>query len=333
MGNQSSGSMVDRLCPIRVTRLTNGGVPDDKLYTSDPYSNDTSLWVDSVGSQHASTELGSRDRNAAFRGNAKLNTCLRTADHMPRPPLRRNLFSIPVPSSITKSDEDNHSTSCSPRTRPHSTSSTESLSLSSVCDSSSGETIWPTVQPQVAEPGMDTVDLSKPQIHSAYALAKDIHILKDRIEKESHSGPSKEIRQKACELVDQACGVSNTNNDAQGFIPNPGLTVNIPENVYTFTNLVDLSVDQSEIYRQERQRIMKQRRDMALLNKRAAKAKQELPPADPMEFFDPNRHIFQSINLHHRGLPSFLPRLKRASDSLATIFHDRLVSDFCRLHT
>ncbi|KAF5395648.1 hypothetical protein PHET_11599 [Paragonimus heterotremus] len=123
----------------------------------------------------------------------------------------------------------------------------------------------------------------------------------------------------------------NTHNDAGKLVLNPGLTVNIPEQLCTFNNLMELSVNESEIVRQERERIAKQRKRMNQLRKQAAKDRPHHPPPDLLEFFDPNRHIFQSINLHFRGLPSFLPSVTRASDNLVTLFHDRRMMDFRRL--
>lgn len=60
-------------------------------------------------------------------------------------------------------------------------------------------------------------------------------------------------------------------NQLDLYTPNPSLTVNIPEHVSTYTNLMDLSVDESEIVREERERIAQQRLRMARIRKEEAK--------------------------------------------------------------
>lgn len=56
-------------------------------------------------------------------------------------------------------------------------------------------------------------------------------------------------------------------------ILNPGITVNIPDNVFVYTNLIDLSIDESEIVRQERERIAAQRRRYNQIRKQNLKDK------------------------------------------------------------
>ncbi|KER26680.1 hypothetical protein T265_06114 [Opisthorchis viverrini] len=177
----------------------------------------------------------------------------------------------------------------------------------------------------------DKCDWSKPSLHRAKHLIYQINKLTERLNKESLSGPCERARKEAARLVEEACAGSSQSN-AESLLLNPGLTVNIPDDVCTFNNLMELTVDESEIVRLERERVANQRKHMAQLRKKAAKQKPVFPAPDPLEFFDPNQHVFQSVNLHVRGLPSFLPSAQRASDDSYMAIQERMIADFSRLN-
>ncbi|KAG5449068.1 hypothetical protein CSKR_100275 [Clonorchis sinensis] len=203
------------------------------------------------------------------------------------------------------------------------------------------ETTRTSVQTTTSPPGAfvnmplsdvrDECDWSRPSLHTAKHLIHQINKLTERLNKESLSGPCERARKEAARLVEEACAGSSQSN-AESLLLTPGLTVNIPEDVCTFNNLMELTVDESEIVRLERERVANQRKHMAQLRKKAAKQKPVFPAPDPLEFFDPNQHVFQSVNLHVRGLPSFLPSAQRASDDSYMAIQERMIADFSRLN-
>ncbi|CAH8520569.1 unnamed protein product [Dicrocoelium dendriticum] len=255
-------------------------------------------------------------------------TFFRTSDHLPRPPVRPLNHSLTplhqTPSESLRTAYGDHSPlpriSPSRQTpffeRPH---ATEGCYKSDILS-------------DTAFPSQAHSSLYEPRINTAGPLIEQINALSKRLNKQLNSGPTKQAREDAARLVEQACNSLNSHNSDGDLILNPGLTVNIPDQVCTFNNLMELSVSESEIVREERARVAERRKRMAQLRKKAEKEKPDDPPPDLLEFFDPNKHIFQSINLHVRGLPSFLPSLNRASNDFLTVFHDRRVNDFDRIH-
>ncbi|THD28482.1 hypothetical protein D915_000676 [Fasciola hepatica] len=290
----------------------------------------TSLWLETPNEVeprlHSST---------TFKDSPSLGTNIdaggsffRTSDHLPRPPPHCNSsnshnsrFSstnpLDIPQAMQSSDLD------LPVPRPPRTSSPswKSLSLSSLVTDTLTET---------SDDGAE--DFSKPRANTTRILADQIRKLTEKLSSQHLHNPGEEAWQKAQWLVNEDAVYSNMHNQLDIYTPNPGLTVNIPEHVSTYTNLMDLSVDESEIVREERERIAQQRLRMAHLRKEELKKKPQIPKPDLLEFFDPNRHVFQSVNLHIKGLPTFLPIISTASQDMVDVFHDRAMTDFCRLY-
>lgn len=81
--------------------------------------------------------------------------------------------------------------------------------------------------------------------------------------------PADEIRLEAERIVNEACNTLPAgDNSTNPLILNPRITVNIPENVSMYENLIDLTVDESEIVRLERQRIAAQRKRLIEANRK-----------------------------------------------------------------
>ncbi|KAA3682049.1 uncharacterized protein DEA37_0002019 [Paragonimus westermani] len=286
-------------------------------------SHSTSLWLETCDT-NSDTSCETVTKEDYLCGNYldKGPSFFRTSDHLPRPPLSHSSQSIicSQKSSTFKAAPDDIPI---PRKFPRDLSpSSDCLSISIVGECDTAHSFTST---------SSGYQLSEPKLNSAKILVEQLNRLAEKLDRTSCSGPSEQARQEAARLMRAAFDSHNTHNDARELVLNPGLTVNIPEQLCTFNNLMELSVNESEIVRQERERIAKQRKRMNQLRKQAKRDRPHHPPPDLLEFFDPNRHIFQSINLHFRGLPSFLPSLTRASDNLVTLFHDRRMMEFRRL--
>nr|CAH8841416.1 unnamed protein product [Trichobilharzia regenti] len=140
--------------------------------------------------------------------------------------------------------------------------------------------------------------------------------------------PTDKIRLEAERIVNEACSTLPYGNDSVNpLILNPGLTVNIPEHEIQYTNLIDLSIDESEIVRLERQRIAAQRKKLEACRKQNAKDKVNEPEPDLLEFFDPNRHVYQSVNIQTKSLPNLLPTLRCAPDDCIQFLHENILCD------
>lgn len=285
-------------------------------------SGNTSLWLET------SSAVEQRTRSSAmFKDSPSLNTDVnagvsffRTTDHLPRPPphcnssnSRSTLLSPTNPSTVQLSHPD------LPVPRPPRTSSPswKSLSLSSLATD--------TLTEATVDDAED--DFSKPKANTTHILVDQIRELTQKLSCQHLSNYNG-----GTPLADNIDVYSNMHNQLDLYTPNPSLTVNIPEHVSTYTNLMDLSVDESEIVREERERIAQQRLRMARIRKEEAKKKPQIPKPDLLEFFDPNRHVFQSVNLHIKGLPTFLPIISTAPQDMVDVFHDQAMTDFCRLY-
>ncbi|KAA0194336.1 hypothetical protein FBUS_04991 [Fasciolopsis buskii] len=229
--------------------------------TKESPSGNTSLWLET------SSVVEQRVRSSAtFKDSPSLDTDVdagvsffRTTDHLPRPPPHYNSsnsrytpFSSTNPSTVQLSDPD------LPVPRPPRTSSPswKSLSLSSLATDT------------VTEATVDDVedDLSKPKPNTTHILVDQIRKLTQKLSCQylsNHNGGTP--------LAENIDVYSNMHNQLDLYTPNPSLTVNIPEHVSTYTNLMDLSVDESEIVREERERIAQQRLRMARIRKEEAK--------------------------------------------------------------
>ncbi|CAH8491235.1 unnamed protein product [Schistosoma turkestanicum] len=140
--------------------------------------------------------------------------------------------------------------------------------------------------------------------------------------------PTHEVRLEAERIVNQACNtLPNGDNPMEALILNPRITINIPENMSIYENLIDLSVDESEIVRLERQRIAAQRKRFIEANEKQ-NAKVNEPEPDLLEFFNPNRHVYQSVNLEWKGIRNLLPTLQHASEDLVNVFQQKLLCDY-----
>ncbi|VDP77405.1 unnamed protein product [Echinostoma caproni] len=306
--------------------------PSVQITSNEAQSANTSLWLESSNEVKPRLVSPGKIQNtlALSVDVDQSSNFFRTSDHLPRPPPHYNSSNSSHNTALSSADplalpESVHSPGIEipvPRASRISSRSWESLSsLSSMVTDTLTET---------SDDGV--TDLSKPKANTTRHLADQIHRLTERLSSYHLDEPGKKAWQEAERLVKEATVCSNTHNQLNVYTPNPSLTVNIPEQVSTYTNLMDLSVDESEIVRQERERVAEQRRRMAQLRRQEAKKKPQIPKPDLFEFFDPNRHVFQSVNLHFKGLPTFLPVITTASQEMMDVFHDRAMIDFCRLY-
>ncbi|CAH8518852.1 unnamed protein product [Schistosoma guineensis] len=257
-----------------------------------------------------------------LKGSCQSVSFLKTTDHLPQQPLSscgRVYSSKNCPSDAkSSSDQDPRELPSYPFTH------SESLSLSSLTDLS-------CLDPDTTsfcDPGEATLNFSQPVFNTTKALEREIKSLSKKVNSVSKEHPADEIRLEAERIVNEACNTLPAgDNSTNPLILNPRITVNIPENVSMYENLIDLTVDESEIVRLERQRIAAQRKRLIEAN-RKQNIKVDEPEPDLLEFFDPNRHVYQSVNLQSKGIRSLLPTLHCASDDLVDVFQHKIAYDY-----
>ncbi|VDN12193.1 unnamed protein product [Dibothriocephalus latus] len=87
--------------------------------------------------------------------------------------------------------------------------------------------------------------------------------------------------------------------------------------VSVFVDLLEVSVSESEIVREEKEKVANRRRQLMAALKKSA-IEEPLPEPCPMKFFDLQQHVFQSARLHITGIPNLLPELNGLSDDQVT---------------
>ncbi|CAH8841037.1 unnamed protein product [Trichobilharzia szidati] len=311
---------VDEL--THITSMSFGNPSSPKHFQSteaSPY--DTSLWLEGNFDKMCNLSV---DTEWSPQNTCQNSSSLRTTDHIPQPPLSSSYSTVTGSrnySSDVKSWDDQV-----PRKLPnYLLSRSDDLSLSTLTEVDSFD-LDATYSPhsQSVDPG---VNLSQPMYKTAETLKKEIKNLSLKINSASET-PTDKIRLEAERIVNEACSTLPCGNDLiNPLILNPGLTVNIPEHETQFTNLIDLSVDESEIVRLERQRIAAQRKKLEACRKQNAKDKVNEPEPDLLEFFDPNRHVYQSVNIQTKSLPNLLPTLRCAPDDSIQFLHENILCD------
>ncbi|CAH8522307.1 unnamed protein product [Heterobilharzia americana] len=289
-------------------------------------SYDTSVWFD-----HKWSKMSSLSVNTEYspQNNCPNFPSLRTSDHIPQQPLSLSYSS--VYNSRNYGVDFRSSNDQEPREVPSYTFSySDNLSLSSLTELDSLDADIKYSSHDGCS--ISDLDLSQPKYNTAKTLKREIKDLSLKISSNSEM-PADEIRLEAECIVNEACRTRPFGNDSiNPLILNPRITVNIPEHDILYTNLIDLSVDESEIVRLERQRVATQRKMLDAQRRQSAKDKVIEPEPDLLEFFDPNRHVYQSVNLQTKGLPNLLPSLHCAPmDSLNSLY-DKITCDFSCIH-
>ncbi|CAH8528957.1 unnamed protein product [Schistosoma rodhaini] len=262
------------------------------------------------------------DTECHLKGSCQSVSFLKTTDHLPQQPLPS---CGPVYSSKNCPSDAKSSSDQDPRELPtYSFTHSESLSLSSLTDLSCLDSNTTSF----CNPGDATLNFSQPVFNTTKALEQEIKSLSRKVNNASKEHYTDEIRLEAERVVNEACNTLPAgDNSINPLILNPRITVNVPENVSTYENLIDLTVDESEIVRLERQRIAAQRKRLLEAN-RKQNIKVDEPEPDLLEFFDPNRHVYQSVNLQSKGIRSLLPTLHCASDDLVNVFQHKIACDY-----
>ncbi|KAH8861743.1 hypothetical protein KSF78_0007587 [Schistosoma japonicum] len=264
------------------------------------------------------------DTDCHYSNNCQSVSFLRTTDHLPQQPL------LLPGSSVYNSRNHSSNLQCSsdqdPRELPgYLNNHPKDLSLSSLTDLSCLD----TETTSLCDPADVSKNFSQPVSNTVRILEREINALTLKVNNVSNENPTDEIYLEAERVVNEACSTLPCgNNSTNPLILNPRITVNLPGDISMYENLIDLTVDESEIVRLERQRIAAQRKRLDASRKQNIKDKASEPEPDLLEFFDPNRHVYQSINLQPKGIRrSLLPTLNCASDDLVNALHRKIAHD------
>ncbi|VEL35751.1 unnamed protein product [Protopolystoma xenopodis] len=181
--------------------------------------------------------------------------------------------------------------------------------------------------------------IDEPRYHSIRQLTNEIDSLRDIIG--TNEGPTTKARMAAEALISPDSlhllgKLSESNGDGVGSIPAeaikqvlnnlniPSVTVNFEENEKLYGSLLNISVNNSEIISSQRKRSRVQKKKGSL-----CKPTSFLPEPDALEFFDPNKHVFQSANLDFVLQPTTddaMPCTQICPPEMLYLFYDRFLN-------
>ncbi|KAM7540475.1 hypothetical protein Aperf_G00000038664 [Anoplocephala perfoliata] len=163
---------------------------------------------------------------------------------------------------------------------------------------------------------IEALSLDIPQINTVRSLQEEVIKLAGRVHRAKNSSvPDREIM----ELVRQ------THQREAALLGDDGynVCVNFTRDDRIFTDLLPLDdIDDEEVVRVERDRLERQRRRLIAENARLHPPRPEiLPEPNPLRFFDPQQHIFQSARLNISVPVSRQPTLRslNTADQLAAV--------------
>ncbi|KAL3320174.1 hypothetical protein Ciccas_001142 [Cichlidogyrus casuarinus] len=146
----------------------------------------------------------------------------------------------------------------------------------------------------IAQEEVPQEKLLEPRINSLTALQLEIEQISDKIAKSS-LGPTKADYQKAAQHLDPMYGkAGKISSVSEANIPT---TISYGLDESLFRDLVNQSVSESDIIREEREKVQKQRKAVQASLK-LTKPKETLPEPDLLKYFQPSQHIFQAVDLH-----------------------------------
>uniref|UniRef100_A0A5K3FYW1 PPP1R35_C domain-containing protein n=1 Tax=Mesocestoides corti TaxID=53468 RepID=A0A5K3FYW1_MESCO len=190
--------------------------------------------------------------------------------------------------------------------------------------------------------GFEALSLTTPQINTVKGLQEEVIQLAESVHKASISGPDAKIKQMALEhLTDpfrsQSIPTANERQDKNrqnttNRIPRPSVSnipvcvnYNLSDRVYV--DLLEISVSESEIVKEEKAKIARRRKLLLAEMLKKPPKPEILPEPCPMKFFDPRKHVFQSARLQTTGLPNLVPTRRGLSvDQLSSVRSDYLNS-------
>ncbi|KAL5111823.1 hypothetical protein TcWFU_003700 [Taenia crassiceps] len=145
---------------------------------------------------------------------------------------------------------------------------------------------------------LEALSLDRPKFNTVRMLQEEVIQIASRIRKASQS----------------AASIAGTCDRRSG-----GRCVNFTREDRLYKDLLAVSLDDAEVVQAERDKVARRRRHLLAEAARLHPPKAEiLPEPCPLKFFDPERHIFQSVRLDITGLTDHwtLPDTLTAADQL-----------------
>uniref|UniRef100_A0A0X3NNV7 Uncharacterized protein n=1 Tax=Schistocephalus solidus TaxID=70667 RepID=A0A0X3NNV7_SCHSO len=169
-----------------------------------------------------------------------------------------------------------------------------------------------TDEPELVSPPNPS-SLSQPSYNSVRILQEEVMKLSKNISNASSKAPSSQAEKEAFDRLVGQFSLNEKPASAHNPVAKVPVSVNFPPHEPVFVDLLEVSVSESEIVREEKEKVARRRRQILAALKKSV-VEEPLPEPCPMKFFDLQQHIYQSARLHITGIPNLVPEVNGLSD-------------------